>query len=343
LACNQSEVGKASNLCNRSEIAMNLSQATEGFLLSLRAGGYSISTINLYGYVMKYLAEYLANPDVSSITLTDLNRYFVYLQDEYKPRRKNGNKNPLSGSTLQNHWKAIRAFFTWACDEFSLKKRPDERLKLPDNNPREIQPFEESEVKAILQAAEYSRVVTPGNRKSFSMRRPTANRDVALILLLVDTGLRAGEVGRLNINDVGKDGEVHVHPFGNSKRKTKGRTVYLGEAGQRSLWRYLANRNDHREEDAPLFLSRDGRRISGDAIRLLIVDLGLKAQVKNAHPHRFRHTFAVEYLRNGGDVFTLQRILGHASLEMVNKYLQLAKADTKNAHRRASPVDRWKL
>jgi len=75
----------------------------------------------------------------------------------------------------------------------------------------------------------------------------------------------------------------------------------------------------------------------------LLTDLGRKAGIKNAHPHRLRHTFAVEYLRNDGDIFTLQMILGHTSLDMVRHYLQLAKSDTKNAHRRASPADKWKV
>ena len=76
-------------------------------------------------------------------------------------------------------------------------------------------------------------------------------------------------------------------------------------------------------------------------LRKRLVHLGQAAGVPDCKPHRFRYTFAIQYLRNGGDVFTLQSLLGHSSLTMVRYYLHLAQADVEQAHRRASPVDRW--
>jgi integrase/recombinase XerD len=163
--------------------------------------------------------------------------------------------------------------------------------------------------------------------------------------VLLDTGLRASELCALNVGDVDlKSGQVRVkHGDPGGAKGGKGRVVFLGQTARRSLWRYLATRQDGDEPDAPLFLGKWQRRMNKNVLRQLIARLGAKAGVAHAHPHRFRHSFALTYLRSGGDVFTLQALLGHSTLEMVQHYARLAQVDIEHAHRRASPVDNWHL
>ena len=83
--------------------------------------------------------------------------------------------------------------------------------------------------------------------------------------------------------------------------------------------------------------------MNNTSLRLLLTRLGDKVGVPHCHPHRFRHTFAIEFLRAGGDVFSLQRLLGHSTLDMVKNYVAIAQVDVRNAHRKASPVAHWRL
>jgi len=208
-----------------------------------------------------------------------------------------------------------------------------------------VEPFSKEEVEALLKACEFCREANTRDRRRFTMRRPTARRDRAIILTLLDTGLRATELCSLTIGDVDqKMGRIEVKhgPRGGAKGN-KGRVVFLGKSARRVLWRYLAEREDGEDPDAPLFLGIFNRPLNKNGLRQLIAGLGKKAEVKDCYPHRFRHTFAITYLRAGGDLFTLQALLGHSTLDMVRRYARIAEIDIQQAHRRASPADNWRL
>ncbi len=100
---------------------------------------------------------------------------------------------------------------------------------------------------------------------------------------------------------------------------------------------------DGEDSNAPLFTVRRNRGFNPGTLRHLIKNIAARAGVKKADPHKFRHTFAITYLRSGGDVFTLQSLLGHGSLDMVRHYARIAQVDVEQAHRKASPVDNWRL
>ena len=316
---------------------MRLSKAIEGFLLEITAAGYNPNTISNYRFYLRLLTEQIGDIPIEAIKSEHLVAFMAWLQTKYTPRKR----QHLAPASIDNAWKGIRSFFRWAHNTLGVP-RPDLHLPRPRYEAPEIQPFTEEEIRALLKATEYTREARGKRRKGYVQRRPTALRDKAILLLLLDTGIRSGEFCRLRVQDVDLEtGAVFIRAF-RSGRKTKSRFVYLGRKARRALWRYLASRGNPLPEE-PLFLTNEMRPFSQAVLRHLLRRLGERAGVPNVYPHRFRHTFAIQYLRNGGDVFTLQRLLGHSSLDMVRRYLHIVRSDLETAHRTASPVDRWRL
>ena len=225
---------------------MELGKAVEGFNLYTRAV-YAERTSELFAQQMVIIQRVLGNVEVDSITQTDLNRLMGYLKTEYIPFRIHQTGEKLSDPSLANYWKTLRAFFKWANLDMGVK-RPDTNLVRPKFRLKEVKAFSESELKRLLYSAEWTKEISREGAKVYRRHRTTYARDVALIKFLTDTGLRLGELLRVQYQDVDKDGQITVRPFGNGI-KTKPRFVYLGKSTQRVLWIYLAKRGDLRPTD----------------------------------------------------------------------------------------------
>jgi integrase/recombinase XerD len=282
---------------------------------------------------------FVGDVDVGSLGVDDVRRFLAWLRTGYKPRRFSGSTKSVSDKTVLNFYIALSSFWSWLVSEGLAEQNVVQKLPKPKAPLPIVEPFTKDQVIVLVKACDETREWrTPGGNVTRS-RRPTANRDKAIVLMLLDTGLRASELCNLLRRDVDlNDGSVVV-------RRGKGgvgRIVYLGRRARRVLWRYLAER----EEDSPddfVFLNQRGWPFTPNRLLQLTKHLGERAGVEDVHPHRFRHTFAIEYLRNGGDVFTLQRFLGHSSLAMVQRYLRIVQDDLKTMHRRASPADNWRV
>jgi integrase/recombinase XerD len=324
--------------------SLSLAKAITGFLQYKAAEGLSPNTLQSYQRDLKLWLEYAGDIPLQKITTALLQEYFVWLRTDYQPRRITRNREALASKTIHNFYISLCAFFTWAKRELDLPN-PIKAIPAPKFEQAPIEPFTKEEVEALLKACEQCNEAKTADRRKYIMRRATGRRDQAIIMTLLDTGLRASELSALKVGDVDlKTGKVLVkHGRLGGAKGGKGRTVFLGKAARRVLWRYLAEREDGEEPDAPLFLVKYDRPMNKNALRLIIVHLGQKAGVKKCHPHRFRHTFALTYLRAGGDVFTLQALLGHSTLDMVQHYARLAEIDVEQAHKRASPADNWRL
>jgi len=320
---------------------LTLSQCIQGFLLDKRAQRLSPHTIADYSNAYRKLAAWLdADPPLAGITADQIRAFLAELGTVPQPMPGVAARppRPLSKKTILNIHTALSALWTWCCNEGIADRHIIRDIPRPKPEKRAIQPFSRAQIRDLLNACDRSRLYgRPGKRPS-DHGRPTAQRDRAILYLLLDTGLRASELCGLHGYHVDLKSQ-HVQVFG---KGSKERVLPISPRTAKALWKYLASDPERREGD-PLFTSRGGAPLTASALLQMIRRLGDRAGVPGCHPHRFRHTFAISFLRNGGNVYALQAMLGHSSLDMVRRYLALAQTDVDQAHRTASPVANWRL
>ena len=325
------------------------SQAIEGYLLDAHARQLAQSTIEGYTRSANRFLNWIdGDPPIDEIEADDIRRFMQHLSTQ-KTRSRGAvdiKPRPLSKKTIRNIHIALSAIWTWALDEDLVEEHIVRAIKPPKAEKRVIKPYTREEVKAMLDACDKSEAYERPGKKKCRNTRATAERDRAIVLLLLDTGMRASELADnpprdsigLRIKDIDLK-QRYVKVFGKGDKE---RIIPISPTTAKAVWRYLASRPEARP-DEPLLLGRHGGPLSSSGVGQLIKYLGKRAGVQRARPHLFRHTFAINFLRNDGKTLELQRLLGHTTLEMVKRYVALAQVDIDKAHRRSSPVTNWRL
>jgi site-specific recombinase XerD len=160
-------------------------------------------------------------------------------------------------------------------------------------------------------------------------------RNKAIILMFLDTGLRASELANIKLDEIDSErGWIKVKGKG-----AKERVVRIGATVQKALWRYLVYREKNKCEE--LWLTEEGKPMKVAGIQIMLMRLKERAGVTaKGNCHRFRHTFALNFLRKDRNPFNLQYLLGHSDLRMVKHYVStLGMEDALKAHESASPAD----
>lgn len=289
-----------------SEFALTL----DSFLLDCEARSLRPSTIEAYRNHNLWFLEFARDKGilrVEDITAPIVRAYLVHLQGR-------GWKQV----SIASAYRMIRVFFNFLVRDDVIARSPMAKVAIPKQDRRLKSAFTEGEIKRMLAAA-----VSP--------------RDKALMMFLLDTGARISEVLAVNVGDVDiATGRVFLH----HTKDREQRIVYLGSQARRQLLKYYRQLTIH--PDAPLWIDlRRRRRLLRNGVQQLLTRIGKRAGIADCGPHKFRRTFAITFLRNGGDIFTLQRILGHSSLDMVKQYLGgMNDDDTARAHKMYAPGDR---
>jgi site-specific recombinase XerD len=226
-------------------------------------------------------------------------------------------------STVKTRFRGLYRFCGWLVDEGELDDNPMARLSPPEPASKPVPVLDDDDLIALLKTC---------NGKTFADRR-----DEALFRVLLDCGVRVSEACGLAVDDVDLDqGMALVRGKGN-----KVRPIYFGARTARALDRYLRGRRARRWcHLEALFLTQRGA-LSPDGARERLKVRGAQAGIEDLHPHRFRHTFAHDFLINGGQERDLKRLAGWSSDIMLERYgASAADARAKAAARRLKRGDR---
>jgi len=307
--------------------ALTLSQAIEGAVIAAQARRLSDNTIREYTHYYRKLQTFYApiDPPFISIDRAQLQQFINSLTG-------------LSNKSISNVRVSLLSMWRWAVSFGLTDINAARQIEPIKSEVRAVHPFTKTDVQAMLYAVEKSRPYTRPGKGTCSHTAHQYLRNKAIIYLLLDTGLRSSELCDLQIKHADKK-NLRLKVFG---KGAKERIVPFSSSTALHLWRYLATRPDASPDDY-LFATSGDRRLDNHNLYHALKLIGERAGVADVHPHRFRHTFAINFLRNGGNVYTLKEILGHASLKMCLRYLEIAQADVEANYRLASPVKNWGL
>lgn len=316
-------------------LGTSLKSLVKGFVLTKQTEGKSPRTVEFYSENLKrflWFAEKQKWPeDIRMLTEWDIREFLAYVANETNRWGLEGNgsesaQRKVTHTTVYHYFVVLANFLGWVVREGFLPENPTTKIKVAKPKYKVIKPYNQQEISHMLAICDkdYER-----NAKFLG------SRNKAIVLVLLDSGIRLSELTSMKTNDLNtSNGNIRVMGKG-----SKERIVRIGKVAQKSLWRYLMHRpNSTREE---LWLSEEGKPLSPTAVQCMIKRLKERAGIiGSGGVHRFRHTFALNFLRVDKNVFNLQYLLGHSELEMVRRYTAtLGMEDALKAREKASPAD----
>ena len=269
------------------------------FLAAKRVEGCSEKTVKYYDSTIRNAVEKIEK-DVTQITTDDLRLYL----DDYQVTSK------ISKVTVDNIRRILSSFFSWLEDEDYIVKSPVRRIHKVKSCKTVKETYTDEDLELMRDECD-------------------GIRDLAIIDILASTGMRVGELVRLDKKDIDfQNRECIVLGKGNKQRK-----VYFDARTKLHLKKYIDSRTDDNEA---LFVSlqkpHNRLQISGVEIRLR--ELGAKLNIDKVHPHRFRRTLATSAIDKGMPIEQVQKLLGHQSIDTTLQYSMVSQNNVKESHRK---------
>lgn len=282
------------------------------FLLDRKAQNLTRKTLEFYRANLQRFIEWCepqAIKTVTDLTPDVMRAFFIAMSETHK------------AGGVHAFYRSVRAFLRWYVLEFEPEgwRDPLRKVKPPKVDIEPLQPVPLEHIRAMLDTCE---------RGKF-----TGERDRAILLFLLDTGARAGELLALDRQDADiLTGEVLIR----KSKSRKPRTVFLGRTARRALRAYLKLRSD---AVTAVFVTDEIERLKMAGLRQVMVRRAKRAGVPIPPLHSFRRAFALAMYRAGVDLLTIQRLLGHSDMSILERYIKQDAEDLRGSHERASPGD----
>ncbi|MEK4346724.1 tyrosine-type recombinase/integrase [Paenibacillus sp. FSL P4-0184] len=315
----------------------------EDFLAYCQNKNLSRKTINSYEQSLKLFVAYLKNQHdvdkVKEVRVGHIRQYIAFLQERGKytvvnressklvnfPENRMDFRKEVSSITINNYIRNIKVFFNWLKQEGELLKNPVENITQIKTVRRQKKGISQEEFNGLIEKFDYTKF--------------HGYRNKLIVLLLQDTGMRIGECLELIVDAIDFKNKMIL------LTKTKGnkeRYVYFSNVMQRELKQYLKFKDRYTESEL-LFPTTKGTPLSIQSFEKQLKDVSKMAGI-DVHPHMIRNNFARHYLLNGGDFYTLSRILGHSSVTVTEQaYMDLTREEIARKYQNHSPLSKWKL
>nr|WP_308545546.1 tyrosine-type recombinase/integrase [uncultured Lachnoclostridium sp.] len=296
---------------------MNLEQAYNLFILS-REEYCTPKTVWNYKNNLKYFMEFISEHkkssinmiDVNDIDKTDLQAYTLYLRD--KPKYKNHpfnieQKNGITKRSIKTYQTDVRTFFNYLFDDDIINEQITRKYKIIKPEKRQLIPLSEDDIISI--------------EKLYNPKTELGLRNLCLIHLMLDAGLRHNEVLNLKLSDVNFNQNYILVVDG---KGSKDRIIPLAPRLKKLLYTYVIRFRPYCDHNYVLCNTTDKGQLTKDCVKSLFARMKKHTDLNRLYPHLLRHTFATAYIMQGGDLESLRIYMGHSDIATTQKYLHIA-------------------